>query len=86
MQGDDNNHMTPTGKWETNHIKIKHCEIYGQSADTNIVFASQDNFHFTLLPNRFKNSFYLSSDFHLQFTSKSMGSLWYPCEFHQNSV
>ena len=35
---DDNNHVTPTVKCETNHIK--HCEINnGQSVDLNIVFA-----------------------------------------------
>ena len=61
--------------------KIKHCKIYKKSADTNnnIVFASYNNFHFTLLRSRFKNrtgKFFSLICFHLQLTNISVGSLW----------
>ena len=77
----NNNRVSPAVKCETN--KIKHCEINnGQSVDLNIVFASWNNFHFTSHRSRFKNRtkqvrFYLLFNFHLQFTNKSVGPLWY---------
>ena len=69
---------------EEDGIANSNCEINnGKNVDLNIVFASQNNFHFTSHHSRFKNRtkqvrVSLLFNFHFQFTDKSVGSLWSP--------
>ena len=53
--------------------KIKHCEIYGQSAYTNICFCIVEQLCTPADTRTEHESFYLSFDFHLQFTNESVG-------------
>ena len=53
--------------------KIKLCEIYRQSADANICFCIVEQLCTAVDSRTERESFYLSFDFHLQFTNESVG-------------
>ena len=45
-QDDNNNRVTSNSEMRDKRHKIKHCEIYGRSSDTNIVFVETTSISF----------------------------------------